>query len=120
MSTLAQIKQQIEQLQQQAAEIQAREKDAVLADIRQKIIDYAITPQELGLTAPRAPRKQRAAPAKTRAKGRGKAKSEAVYRGPNGQAWSGGRGRKPRWVQEILAAGGDLEKYRVRGARKAA
>jgi DNA-binding protein H-NS len=120
MSTLTQIKQQIEQLQQQAAEIQAREKDSVLADIRQKIIDYGITAQELGLATPRAARKPRAAPAPARGKGRAKAKPEAAYRGPDGQAWSGGRGRKPRWVQEIIAAGGDLEKYRVRGARKAA
>ena len=119
MSTLTQIRQQIEQLQQQAAEIQAREKESVLADIRQKIIDYAITPQELGLQAPRAARKARATPLKTRGKGRAKLKPEAAYRGPDGQSWSGGRGRKPRWVQEILASGGDLEKYRVR-ARKPA
>ena len=119
MSTLTQIRQQIEQLQQQAAEIQAREKESVLADIRQKIIDYAITPQELGLTTPRAARKPRAAPAKARGKGRAKPKAEAAYRAPDGQAWSGGRGRKPRWVQEILASGGDLEKYRVRGRKSA-
>lgn len=122
MSTLAQIKKQIEELQQQAAEIQANEKEAVLADIRQKIIDYAITPADLGLPMPRAPRKARAPAVKRKGKGKAgkpKAAAEAMYRGPDGQPWSGGRGRKPRWVQEILAAGGDLEKYRVRGKKAA-
>ena len=117
MSTLSQIRQQIEQLQQQAAEIAAREKEDVLAEIRQKIVDYGITPQDLGLPAPRAPRKARAAPVKGKRKAAAKAKTEAMYRGPDGQTWGGGRGRKPRWVQEILAAGGDLEKYRVRGKK---
>jgi DNA-binding protein H-NS len=120
MSTLSQIKKQIEELQQQAAEIQANEKESVLADIRQKIIDYGITPAELGLTTPRAPRKARAQATQRKGKARpAKPKTEAMYRGPDGQAWGGGRGRKPRWVQEILSSGGDLEKYRVRGKKSA-
>jgi DNA-binding protein H-NS len=32
------------------------------------------------------------------------------YRGPNGEVWGGGLGRKPDWVN---ALGADIEKYRV-------
>lgn len=34
------------------------------------------------------------------------------YRGPEGQEWSG-RGSKPKWVEEHLAAGGTLEQLKV-------
>jgi len=39
--------------------------------------------------------------------------AEAKYRGPNGETWGGGRGRKPAWVQAILDAGGNIEKFKV-------
>jgi DNA-binding protein H-NS len=35
------------------------------------------------------------------------------YRGPNGETWGGGRGRKPRWVQEALKAGKKIEDFAV-------
>jgi DNA-binding protein H-NS len=115
MSTLAQIRKQIEELQQKATEIQVREKEGVLAEIRQKIVDYGITPQDLGLVPAKAPRKPRSPSAKPRKAA--KAKSEPKFRGPDGQTWSGGRGRKPGWVMEIISSGGDIEKYRVRGKK---
>ena len=34
------------------------------------------------------------------------------YRGPNGETWSR-RGRKPRWLEELEAAGHEKEEYRV-------
>lgn len=42
-----------------------------------------------------------------------KAGSAAKYRGPNGEEWSRGPGRKPKWVLEVLDSGGDIEKYRI-------
>lgn len=36
--------------------------------------------------------------------------ANARYRSPDGQTWAG-RGRKPKWVQDILAAGGNIEDY---------
>ena len=117
MSTLAQIRKQIEELQQKASEIQTREKESVLAEIRQKIVDYGITPQDLGLVPAKAPRKARTTKAKPRKAA--KAKSEPKFRGPDGQMWSGGRGRKPAWVMEVINSGGDIEKYRIRGKKAA-
>jgi DNA-binding protein H-NS len=116
MSTLAQIRKQIEELQQKASEIQTREKESVLAEIRQKIVDYGITPQDLGLVPAKAPRQPRSAGTPRKA---AKAKTEPKFRGPDGQTWSGGRGRKPAWVMEILGSGGDIEKYRIRGKKAA-
>src|SRR5687768_5142628 len=111
MTSLAQIKKQIEELQQKAAEIEATEKQAVINEILQKVVDYAITPEDLGLVS-------------RSSKSKAKSKSSASpappkYKGPDGQLWSGGRGRKPQWVKEILEAGGDIEKYRIK-QRKAA
>ena len=40
-------------------------------------------------------------------------KSEPKYRGPNGEPWSGGPGRRPDWVKAVVAAGEDLENYRI-------
>lgn len=42
-----------------------------------------------------------------------KESTEVKYRGPNGETWGGGRGRKPAWVQAILDAGGDIEKFKI-------
>ena len=40
------------------------------------------------------------------------AKAPVKYRGPEGQTWTG-NGRKPEWVQKVIAEGGNLEDYRV-------
>jgi DNA-binding protein H-NS len=39
------------------------------------------------------------------------------YRGPNGETWGGGRGRKPRWVAQALKEGRNIEEFAVRGGR---
>lgn len=43
----------------------------------------------------------------------GKSKAEPKYRGPNGELWSGGPGRKPQWVREVVQAGKSIEEYRI-------
>ena len=45
------------------------------------------------------------------------AKSPIKYRGPNGETWSGGRGRKPQWVTQALQQGRDLEEFAVKNGR---
>ena len=40
------------------------------------------------------------------------AKAPVKYRGPEGQTWTG-NGRKPEWVQKVIAEGGNLEDYSV-------
>jgi DNA-binding protein H-NS len=103
MATLSDIRSQIEQLQRQEREIIANEKKSVIAQIRQQIAEYGISSADLGFPAGDGAargRKARSAPAPVK-----------YRRGDD--TWSGGRGRKPQWVQEVLAAGESIETYRV-------
>ena len=85
-----------------------KEKAEVISLIVQQIKDFSISAEELGLASkPRRERKPSAAKAKA------KDAPIAKYRGPNGELWSGGRGRKPQWVVDALAAGRKLEEFLV-------
>lgn len=110
-STLADINSQIKkneehiaQLRKQAEELRNRERAGVIEEVRQKIAEFGLTAADLKLST-RTPGKRSvsAAPAKV-----------AKYRGPAGETWSGGRGRKPRWVTEALAAGKSLSDYEIK------
>lgn len=101
MATYAELKAQAEALLAQAEQLRKQERAGVIAEIRARMAEYGITAQEL---AP-AGRGRRA--------GSARPKPEPKYRGPNGETWSGGPGRKPEWVRQILAAGGNIENYRI-------
>ncbi|MFN3829583.1 MAG: H-NS family nucleoid-associated regulatory protein [Tepidimonas ignava] len=100
MPTYAELKAQAEALLRQAEEMRQQERAGVIAELRAKMAEYGITAEEL---AGGARGRRRAS----------RSKAEPKYRGPNGETWSGGPGRKPEWVRQILAAGGDLEQYRI-------
>ena len=102
MATYIELMEKAQQLMAEAEQVRQKEIEAVIADIRQKMETYGLTAQDIGGTA--APRK-RGTGAKT--------KGAVKYRGPNGETWSGGRGRKPRWVQEALKAGKKIEDFAV-------
>lgn len=107
MATYLELKAQAEKLLAQAEEMREQEREAAIADVKSKIEAFGLTAQELGLrgsSATPAGRTRRAG-----RKGAGANKAAAKYRGPNGETWSGGRGRKPKWVTEALAAGKRLE-----------
>lgn len=114
---------EFQKIQEQIAALQAQSKamhDALLADeikaIKAKIKELGLKPRDLFSAAVlsgeggEAPMTMGEKIAKVT-----KAKETTVvkYRGPNGETWGGGRGRKPAWVQAILDAGGDIEKYKV-------
>lgn len=103
--TFAELQAQIKKLQEQAEETKAEEISTVVADIKQKIAQYGLTAEQLGL-----------ATATRKGKGNKGAAKEATVMYKNGElTWSGAaRGRKPDWVKEILEAGGDIEQYRVK------
>lgn len=103
--TLVQIKAEMAKLQQEADEVIKQEFDSVLAEVKEKISNYGLTAEQLGLSTPVAKKGAKKAAAKD---------STVMYK--NGElTWSGAaRGRKPDWVKEILDAGGDIEKYRVK------
>jgi DNA-binding protein H-NS len=127
MSKYAEIRARISDLQKQADDMYVSEKKAAIADIKEKIRIYDITAADIGLVkktrakaaAKPAAKAGRAAKATTKAFAAPKAKAAAKkpappkYQGPNGETWAGGRGKRPGWVNEILAAGGDMEDYKI-------
>jgi DNA-binding protein H-NS len=134
MSKYAEIRAKITELQKQADEMYVSEKRAAIADIKDKIKTYGITAAEIGLEKKPVPNKagkvdkvgkpaktsnaagvKKAAADKPVRKAKTTAKpSVAQFVGPNGETWGGGRGKRPTWVNAILAAGGELEQYRVK------
>lgn len=112
MTTLADINSQIKkhdeqiaQLRQQAEALRNQERAGVIEEIRKKIAEYGISASDLKLTGRVGGRRAASAPA---------ARGAAKYRGPTGETWSGGRGRKPRWVTEALAAGKSLSDFEIK------
>ena len=95
---------QIAQLRKQAEELRNQERAGVIEELRKKISEYGLTAGDLKL----ASRGGRRGPSIA------VAKSAAKYRSPTGETWSGGRGRKPRWITEALAAGKSLEDFEIR------
>ncbi|MDP3759096.1 MAG: H-NS histone family protein [Ramlibacter sp.] len=104
MPTYIELMEQAEKLLTQAEELRVKELAEVIADIRQKMERYGLTVQDLGL-GPKTSKKK---------KGVSKSGGRAKYRGPNGQTWSGGRGRRPQWVVDALAKGKKLEDFAVK------
>ena len=100
MSTYAELIAQAKALMAQAETVRQTEKDNALAEIRKLMVQFDITIEDLGTTG-RAK------------KTTGKSKGTAKFKGPNGEPWSGGPGRKPEWVKAVLAAGGNIDDYRV-------
>jgi DNA-binding protein H-NS len=95
---------QIAQLRKQAEELRNQERSGVIEEVRKKIAEYGLTAADLKL----------AARIGKRAGAAGGSKSAAKYRSPTGETWSGGRGRKPRWVTEALASGKSLSEFEIK------
>jgi DNA-binding protein H-NS len=101
MSSYSELISQAQALMQQAEQVRKQELSNVIADIKAKMAEYGISAEDLGGSA----RKGSAA--------KSKSKAPAKFRGPNGELWSGGPGRKPDWVKAALAAGKDIESFRI-------
>lgn len=108
MATYQELKEQAEKLMAEAERVREQEISDAIADIRRKIELYGLTAADLGFAKNvGGPGSSRAKPAKSGPKGAVK------YRGPNGETWSGGRGRKPQWVVQALKDGRSLEEFAV-------
>lgn len=105
MATYSELQAQIKKLQEEAEKVKEVEIETILADMKSKIEQYGLTAEQLGFSS---------APKKTTKKVSASKEATVMYK--NGDlTWSGAaRGRKPSWVKEILDAGGDIEKYRVK------
>jgi DNA-binding protein H-NS len=102
MTTYKELIAQAEALMAQAEQARKAELSGVIADIKAKIKEYSLSATDLGFGA--------ASGRKVRAP---KAPVVVKYRGPNGETWAGGLGRKPEWVRALLAENKDIENYRV-------
>ncbi len=114
--TYAQIVKQIETLQQEAERARRKEMDGVIGRIREAIAVYHLTAEDLGLGLGGKPRKppKSAAPVKPRRR-KAVAKAPAVvkFRNDAGGTW-GGRGKRPQWLRDALAAGKTLADFAVK------
>ena len=104
--TLVQIQKQIDALQRQADEIKQKEAGEVIARIKEAIRHYGLTAADLGLA--RSSPKAAGAPARKR--GGKKSKPVVKYRDDAGHTWTG-RGRRPKWFVDGLAAGKKAEDF---------
>lgn len=109
--TYSQLMKQIDSLQREAEEMKRKEIEGVVARIKEAIKAYGLTAADLGLVARAA---KAAKPGKKRA-GRkpGKAAAAAKYRDEAGNTW-GGRGPRPAWLRDALAAGKQLSDFAVK------
>lgn len=106
---------QIEGLQAEAEKIRQQEIAGVVAKIRDAIQHYGLTAADLGLATGVA---AKAAPAKKARKTAGKSKAKAPagavvrFRDEAGNSWVG-RGKRPQWLRDALAAGKKMEDFAV-------
>lgn len=108
--TYSQIQQQIESLKKEADKLRQKEVGEVVARIKEAIAAYGLTARDLGLgsAAPRA----KGAPAKAAKSSRKKGARAAKFKDEAGNVW-GGRGPRPKWLRDAIAAGKSLQDFAV-------
>lgn len=107
MATYLELKEQAEKLLAEAEKVREQEIADAIAEIKDKIRLYGLTAEDLGFA--------KSGPGRG---ARGRNSPPVIkYRGPNGETWSGGRGRKPQWVTEVLKQGRKLEDFAVKDGR---
>jgi DNA-binding protein H-NS len=101
MATYSELISQAQALIAQAEQVRKQELTNVISDIKAKMKEFGITLEDLGAVGG------------GRKAGGAKAKAAAKFKGPNGELWSGGPGRKPEWVRVLLAEGKNIEDFRI-------
>jgi DNA-binding protein H-NS len=106
---------QIEALKAEAEKVRRDEIGGVIARIREAIDHYGLTAADLGLTVKAKPGpKASAAPKRKKRKGAAaKPAGEVKYSNGAGGTW-GGRGKRPTWLRDALAAGKQLGDFAVK------
>ena len=102
MSTYVELKAQAEALLAQAEQVRKQEIASVVQEIKAKMKEYGLTVADLGGGAAVSKKPSKSA-----------SSAAAKYRGPNGELWAGGLGRKPEWVRKVLAEGKSLDEYLI-------
>ena len=96
-----QIQKQIQQLQRQADALRDSEIKGVVDRIKVAIAHYGLTAAHLGLDSVSSKATRKKAP-----------RSSAQFSDGSGNVWSG-RGPRPRWLREALAAGRSIDEFRA-------
>jgi DNA-binding protein H-NS len=105
MATYIELQKQIEALQKEAEALKTKERDGVIARMKEAIAAYGITAGDLGLSSSR-----KAASAGRRGLPKSKSGAKAAYADSDGNTW-GGRGPRPKWLRDALANGSKLEDF---------
>ena len=118
MSSLIDIKSQIQKLQKQAESIKAKEFQNTIQDILAKMQAFGITVKDLKIAKPTKATKSGRKKVALQPRGTKKvskrtgASVAAKYRGPNGETWSG-RGLTPKWLAALIAQGESKESFAI-------
>lgn len=107
--TYKQLQRQIEKLQREAEVLRSTEIKGVVDRIKVAIAHYGLTPEQLGIGTSQTARSTK--PIKL------SGKSAAKISDGNGKVWSG-RGPRPHWLRDALAAGHSLNEFRVGSRNK--
>ena len=103
MATYIELKQQAQALLDEAEIVRKQEITEVVQSIKAQMKEYGLTVTDLGLLASTGQRKV----------AKSKSTAPAKYRGPNGELWAGGLGRKTEWVRAVLAKGKNIEDFLI-------
>lgn len=101
MANYAELMAQAQALMAQAEQARKNELTTVIADIKAKMKEFGISVADLGGAA------------SGKKPGKSKSAAPAKFKGPNGELWAGGPGRKPEWVRAVLASGQSIEDFRI-------
>lgn len=107
MATYLELKAQAEAMMAEAEALRKAELADVIQSIKAKMKEYGLSAADLGLVGAVAAAGPRKAAVKS------KSTAPAKYRGPNGELWAGGLGRKPEWVRAVLAEGKNIDDYLI-------
>ncbi len=114
--TYADVVQQIEALKAEAEDLKQAEVAAVVARIKEAIGVYGLTATDLFPSGAKRGRpvgsKKRVAIRNAGPKGSGPERVQKSYSDGAGNTW-GGRGPRPAWIKEALAAGKNLSDFAV-------
>ncbi|MES2533819.1 MAG: H-NS histone family protein [Pseudomonadota bacterium] len=103
---IAELEAEAQKLRTEAAAERQKEIAVAVEEILSKMAEYGLSAKDLGLSTGGGKIKRAGAvkAAKTPSTASG-----PLYRGPNGETWTGGsRGRKPQWLTKALAEGKQL------------
>lgn len=86
----------------EAEQLRVQERGNAIQKIREIMAENGLTIEDLGGSQKQGGTKKAS-----------KSKAAAKYRGPNGELWAGGLGRKPEWVRTLLAEGKSIDDYLI-------